>query len=150
MNKAIISLFFIFILEAGYSQEIEKQVIFSPDAPKVVGPYSHAILAGNTLYLSGQIAIVPETGQMDTLNFETEFRRVLSNIEVILKEANMSWENVVKATIYTTDLKNYKLINTIYSEKFTKDYPARETVQVTALPVGAHVEVSCVAVYLTH
>jgi 2-iminobutanoate/2-iminopropanoate deaminase len=146
MKKTGLGLFFIFVLIAGYSQEIEKKVIFSPDAPKVVGPYSHAVLAGNTLYLSGQIGINPENGQMDTLNFETEFRRVLTNIECILKEAGMSWENVVKATIYTTDLKNYKVINEIYGEKFSNGKPARETVQVEALPVGAHVEVSCIAV----
>jgi len=146
MKKTIFSLFFILILFAGYSQGTERKVITAPDAPKVVGPYSHAIMAGNTLYLSGQIAINPENGQIDTLNFETEFRRVLTNIEAILKEAGMSWGNVVKATIYTTDLKNYKLINTIYGEKFKKDPPARETVQVAALPVGAHVEVSCIAV----
>jgi len=138
-----------FILIAGYSQTIERKAITAPSAPKVVGPYSHAILAGNTLYVSGQIGINPENGQMDTLNFETEFKRVLTNIEAILKEAGMSWENIVKATIYTTDLKNYKLINTLYGEKFSKDPPARETVQVVALPVGAHVEVSCVAVRLT-
>jgi 2-iminobutanoate/2-iminopropanoate deaminase len=146
MKKTIFSLFFILVLFAGYSQETEKRVIFAPDAPKVVGPYSHAILAGSTLYVSGQIGIDPATGQMDTLNFEIEFRRVLSNIEVILKEAGMTFENVVKATIYTTDLRNYKLINSIYSEKFRTGFPARETVQVAALPVGAHVEVSCVAV----
>lgn len=146
MKITALSLLFVFMLVAGYSQETETKVIFAPDAPKVVGPYSHAILAGNTLYVAGQIGINPENGQMDTLNFETEFRRVLTNIEVILKEAGMSWEHVVKATIYTTDLKYYKMINTIYSEKFTKGYPARETVQVAALPVGAHVEVSCVAV----
>jgi 2-iminobutanoate/2-iminopropanoate deaminase len=146
MKKTGLSLLFILILITGYSQSTERKVIMAPDAPKVVGPYSHAILAGNTLYVSGQIAINPENGQMDTLNFETEFRRVLGNIEAVLKEAGMSWENVVKATIYTTDLKNYKLINTIYGEKFRKDPPARETVQVVALPVGAHVEVSCVAV----
>ncbi len=83
---------------------------------------------------------------MDTLNIETEIRRVMSNLGAVLKEAGMSYENVVKATIYTTDLKNYKLINTIYGEYFKKDPPARETVQVVALPAGAHVEVSCVAV----
>ena len=149
MKKTGLTLFFVFILFSGFTQAVEKQVIHSPEAPKVVGPYSHAILAGNTLYVSGQIGIDPETGKMDTLNFETEFRRVLSNIELILKEAGMSYENVVKATIYTTDLKNYKLINTIYSEKFKEIYPARETVQVSALPVGAHVEVSCIAVNLT-
>jgi len=149
MKKTGISLIFMFILIVGYSQNIERKAITAPLAPRVVGPYSHAILAGNTLYVSGQIAIDPATGQMDTLNFETEFRRVLSNLEVILKEAGMSWENVVKATIYTTDLKHYKLINTLYGEKFSKDPPARETVQVVALPVGAHVEVSCVALNLT-
>jgi len=148
MKKTGISLIFMFILIAGYSQTIERKAITATEAPKVVGPYSHAILAGNTLYVSGQIGINPENGQMDTLNFETEFKRVLTNIEAILKEAGMSWENVVKATIYTTDLKHYKLINTIYGEKFSKDPPARETVQVVALPVGAHVEVSCVAVNL--
>ena len=146
MKKTGISLIFMFILIAGYSQTIERKAITAPEAPKVVGPYSHAILAGNTLYVSGQIGINPENGQMDTLNFETEFKRVLTNIEAILKEAGMSWENIVKATIYTTDLKNYKLINTLYGEKFSKDPPARETVQVVALPVGAHVEVSCVAI----
>jgi 2-iminobutanoate/2-iminopropanoate deaminase len=146
MKKTGISLLFLFILFTGYSQTTERKAITAPSAPKVVGPYSHAILAGNTLYVSGQIGINPDNGQMDTLNFETEFKRVLTNIEAILKEAGMSWENVVKATIYTTDLKNYKLINTIYGEKFAKDPPARETVQVVALPVGAHVEVSCIAV----
>jgi 2-iminobutanoate/2-iminopropanoate deaminase len=146
MKKTGISLIFMFILIAGYSQTIERKAITAPEAPKVVGPYSHAILAGNTLYVSGQIGINPENGQMDTLNFETEFKRVLTNIEAILKEAGMSWDNIVKATIYTTDLKHYKLINTLYGEKFSKDPPARETVQVAALPVGAHVEVSCIAI----
>jgi 2-iminobutanoate/2-iminopropanoate deaminase len=146
MKRTNFILILFLIISTGFSQATEKKVIFSPDAPKVVGPYSHAILAGNTLYVSGQIGIIPETGQMDTLNFEIEFRRVLANLELILKEAGMSWENVVKATIYTTDLKNYKLINTIYGEKFKKDPPARETVQVVALPVGAHVEMSCVAI----
>jgi 2-iminobutanoate/2-iminopropanoate deaminase len=146
MKKTGFSLFFLLILFSGFTQSNERKVIFSHEAPKVVGPYSHAIMAGNTLYVSGQIGIDPATGQMDTLNFETEFRRVLSNIEVILKEAGMTFENVVKSTIYTTDLKQYKLINTLYGEKFPKDPPARETVQVVALPVGAHVEVSCVAV----
>ena len=77
---------------------------------------------------------------------ETEIRRVLSNLGAVLKEAGMSYENVVKATIFTTDLKNYKLINTIYGEHFKEKPPARETVQVVALPAGAHVEISCIAV----
>jgi len=146
MNKAGITIILSFIIFSGYTQTIEKQVIQSPDAPKAIGPYSQAILAGNTLYISGQIALNTETGQMDTLNFEMEIKRVLSNLGAVLKEAGMSYENVVKATIFTTDLKNYKLINTIYGEHFKEKPPARETVQVVALPAGAHVEISCIAV----
>lgn len=145
MIRTGITLLWIFIISCGFAQTTEKQVIQSPDAPKAIGPYSQAILAGNTLYVSGQIAINPETGKMDTLNFETETRRVLSNLGAVLKEAGMSYENVVKATIFTTDLKNYKLINTIYGEYFKDKPPAREAVQVAALPAGAHVEISCIA-----
>jgi len=139
-------LILILIISTGYSQATEKKVILSPDAPKVVGPYSQAILTGNTLYISGNIAIDPETGKMDTLNMETEIRRVMTNLEAVLKEAGMTYDNVVKATVFTTDLKYYKLINNIYSEYFKEKEPARETVQVVALPVGAHIEISCIAV----
>jgi len=128
------------------AQEAGKKPILSQDAPKVVGPYSQAILTGNTLYVSGNIGIIPETGEMDTLNFEIELRRVILNLEAVLKEAGMSYENVVKATVFMTDLRNYKLMNTIYAGYFKKDPPARETVQVVALPKGAHVEISCIAV----
>jgi len=146
MLKTGITMLWILAISSGYAQTTEKLVIQSPNAPKAIGPYSQAILAGNTLYISGQIAIIPETGKMDTLNFETEIRRVLSNLEAVLKEAGMTYENVVKATIYTTDLKNYKLINSIYGEHFKEKPPARETVQVAALPAGAHVEISAIAV----
>lgn len=128
------------------AQETSIKVISSPRAPEAIGPYSQAILAGNTLYLSGNIALDRETGDMDTLNMEKEVRRVMSNIKAILDEVGLSFENVVKSTIYTTDLGNYKLINDIYGEYFTKNPPARETVQVVALPKGAHVEISCIAV----
>jgi 2-iminobutanoate/2-iminopropanoate deaminase len=146
MIRTGIILLWMFVISYGYAQTTEKQVIQSPDAPKAIGPYSQAILAGNTLYVSGQIAIIPETGKMDTLNIETEIRRVLSNLGAVLKEAGMTYDNVVKATIYTTDLKNFKLINTIYGEHFKEKQPARETVQVAALPAGAHVEISAIAV----
>lgn len=146
MIRIGITLLWMFVISYGYAQTTEKQVIQSPDAPKAIGPYSQAILAGNTLYVSGQIAIIPETGKMDTLNIETEIRRVLLNLGAVLKEADMSYENVVKATIFTTDLKNYKIINTIYGEYFKDKPPARETVQVAGLPAGAKVEISCIAV----
>jgi len=143
---SLLTLILTFATSSIFPQGAEKIIIQSPDAPKAIGPYSQAILAGNTLYVSGNIAINPENGQMDTLNLETEIRRVMSNLGAVLNEVNMSYENVVKATIYTTDLNNYKLINTIYGEYFKEKPPARETVQVVALPKGAHVEISCVAV----
>ncbi len=146
MKKTGISLFFIFLLFTAFSQTVDKKVIQAPDAPKAIGPYSQAILAGNTLYVSGNIALDPETGKMDTLNLETETRRVMSNLGAVLKEAGMSYDNIVKATIYMTDIKNYKQINAIYGEYFKALPPAREAIQVVALPAGAHVEVSCVAV----
>ena len=147
MKKVILlSLFVITSFTFSFSQETIKTVIQSPEAPKAIGPYSQAILAGNTLYVSGSIAIDPETGNMDTLNLEAEIRRVMSNLGAVLKEAGMTYENVVKATIFTTDLKDYNLINGIYGEYFIEKPPARETVQVVALPKGAHVEISCIAV----
>ena len=131
---------------SAWAQATEVKAIQSSEAPKAIGPYSQAIMAGNTLYVSGCIAIDPSTSKMDTLNLETEVRRVLSNLGAILKESGMSYSNVVKATIFTTDLKNYKQINTIYGEYFKERPPARETVQVVALPAGAHIEISCIAV----
>jgi 2-iminobutanoate/2-iminopropanoate deaminase len=147
MKKVILfSLLLVSASVLSLAQTTETSAILSPEAPKAIGPYSQAILAGNTLYVSGSIAIVPETGQMDTLNLETEIRRVMSNLGAVLKEAGMGYENIVKATIYTTDLNDFKLINSIYGEYFKEKPPARETVQVVALPKGAHVEISCIAV----
>jgi len=131
---------------AASSQEITVTAIQSPDAPRAIGPYSQAIKAGNTLYVSGVIAIDPLTSQMDTLNLDTEVRRIFSNLGAVLKEAGMDYQHVVKATIFMTDIKNYKQINTIYAEYFKERPPAREAVQVAALPAGAHVEISCIAV----
>ena len=145
--KANFFLFFLFAIGIiSFAQSPDKQVIFSDKAPKAIGPYSQGILSGNTLYLSGQIAIDPETGKMDTLSIESEVRRVLKNLGEVLKSAGMSYENVVKTTVYTTDLKNFKTINTIYGEYFKANQPARETVQVVALPGKAHVEISGIAV----
>ena len=146
MKTTGFSLLFIVLLFTGFSQTIDKKIIQAPDAPKAIGPYSQAILTGNTLYISGNIALNPENGQMDTLNLETETRRVMSNLGAVLKEAGMSYENIVKATIYMTDIRNYKEINRIYGEYFKENPPAREAIQVVALPAGAHVEISCIAV----
>ena len=146
MKKFLVSFIFIITGIIVFAQSSTKQVIYSDKAPKAIGPYSQAIMVGNTLYLSGQIAINPETGKMDTLTIENEIKRVLDNLGEVLKSAGMSYENVVKTTIYTTDLKHFKTINAIYGEYFKSKQPARETVQVMALPGKAHVEISGVAV----
>jgi 2-iminobutanoate/2-iminopropanoate deaminase len=131
---------------ASFAQSQEKQVIYTDKAPKAIGPYSQGIMVGSTLYLSGQIAIDPKTGKIDSTSIENEIRQVLVNLGEVLKTAGMSYENVVKTTIYTTDLRNFKTINTIYGEYFKEKQPARETVQVVALPGKAHVEISGIAV----
>jgi 2-iminobutanoate/2-iminopropanoate deaminase len=131
---------------SGFCQNISKQIIFTDKAPKPIGPYSQAVMSGNTLYLSGQIAIDPATNKMDTASIGVEIRRVMGNIREVLKAAGMDFANIVKTTIYTTDLKQFTTINSVYGEYFDSDPPARETVQVAALPKNAHVEVSCIAV----
>ena len=146
MKKVIVSILLIISGIGLSAQSTTKQVIYSDKAPKPIGPYSQAIMVGNTLYLSGQIALDPATGKMDTLTIETEVKRVLDNLGEVLKSAGMNYENVVKCTIYTTDLKNFKTINTIYGGYFKNNPPVRETVQVVALPVRAKVEISAVAV----
>jgi 2-iminobutanoate/2-iminopropanoate deaminase len=143
---------FIFVLMimgyffVSYSQENKSVVIFTSKAPKPIGPYSQGILSGNTLYISGQIAIIPETGKIDTSSVEVETQLTLKNIGEILFAAGMTYKNVVKVTIYTTDIKNFAIINKVYSGFFIDNPPARETIQVSALPAKAHIEISAVAI----
>ncbi len=122
------------------------QVVSTLKAPKAIGPYSQAVLTGNTLYISGQIAINPETGALVQEDITKETRQIMENIEAILEEVRYGFINVVKTTIYTTDIKNFDAINAVYSEYFTGDYPARSLVQVAALPKGANVEIEIIAV----
>jgi len=146
MKKSAITILFGLLLIAAFPQDGQKKVIFTDKAPKPIGPYSQGILAGNTLYVAGQIAIDPKTGKMDTLDIESEIKRVLSNLGEVLKAGGMAYSNIVKTTIFTTDLKYFKTINAIYGENFKENPPARETVQVSALPGKAHVEISAIAI----
>jgi 2-iminobutanoate/2-iminopropanoate deaminase len=115
-------------------------------APAAIGPYSQAILSGDTLYCSGQIAIDPETGILIGDSIESETERVLENLGAVLKAANMSYKHVVRCTVYLTDMNDYAVVNEIYAQYFDEMAPAREAVCVKALPRGARVEISCVAV----
>lgn len=124
---------------------MEKKIITSTNSPAPIGPYSPAVLVGNTLYTSGQVAKDAVSGQMVQDNITNETKKVMENLQAILKEAGMDFSHVVKTTIYCTDLNNFGAINDAYGSFFTGNYPARETVQVSRLPLGANVEISVVA-----
>ncbi|MFD1602307.1 RidA family protein [Flavobacterium artemisiae] len=124
-----------------------KKIIFTEKAPAPIGPYNQAVLSGNTLYASGQIAINPASGELVTDNINDETKQVMENIAAILEAANMTFENVVKATIFIMDMNNFGAINAIYGSYFNeKTAPARETVQVACLPKNVNVEISIIAV----
>ena len=120
-----------------------KQIIFTEKAPAAIGPYSQAVLSNGTLYVSGQIALaLVEAGA----NIEDETRQVMKNISAILEAADMTFENVVKCSIFVKDMNNFAAINGVYGEFFTTNSPARETVEVARLPKDVNVEISCIAV----
>jgi 2-iminobutanoate/2-iminopropanoate deaminase len=124
-----------------------KKIIFTEKAPSPIGPYNQAVLSGNTLYASGQIAINPLSGELVTGNINDETTQVMQNIAAILEAANMTFENVVKSTIFIMDMNNFGAINTVYGSYFNeKTAPARETVQVACLPKNVNVEISIIAV----
>lgn len=125
---------------------MEKKIITSKNAPEPIGPYSHAVLINGVLYTSGQVAKDAKTGEMVQSDIKAETRKVMENLEAILKEAGMSFSNVVKTTIYCVDLGNFAAINEVYGSFFSSNFPARETVQVVKLPLNANVEISVVAV----
>lgn len=124
-----------------------KQIIVTKGAPEPIGPYSQAVLHGNTLYVSGQIGIDPESGNLVQKDVDSETRRVMKNLEAVLSEAGMNFSNVVKCTIFLKDMEDFKKINKIYGSYFDPvTAPARETVEVSRLPKDVRVEISCIAV----
>jgi 2-iminobutanoate/2-iminopropanoate deaminase len=125
---------------------MEKKIITSSNAPAPIGPYSHSVLIGNTLYTSGQVAKDAVSGEMIQTDIKAETNKVMQNLKAILLEANMDFSNVVKTTIYCTNLGDFAAINEVYGSFFSADFPARETVQVVKLPLNANVEISVVAV----
>lgn len=138
-------LFLLFFISPFAFNAQTKELIFTEKAPKPIGPYSQGIKTENTLYISGQIGLRAD-GSMDSTSIENETTQVLTNIKFILEAAKMDFKNVVKSTIYVTNLSNFKKINDIYATFFSENPPARETVEVKALPKGAHVEISVIAV----
>lgn len=124
-----------------------KKVIITPNAPEPIGPYNQAILKGDTLYTSGQIAINPKSGELITTDIKKETHQVMENMKAVLQAADMTFEHVVKTSIFITDLNDFTQINDVYGSYFKEESaPARETVQVAKLPKNVHVEISMVAI----
>ena len=124
-----------------------KKIIFTENAPAPIGPYNQAVLKGNTLYTSGQIAINPANGELVTSNIEDETKQVMENMKAVLEAAGMTFENVVKSTIFIMNMVDFGTINTIYGSYFNEETaPARETVQVAGLPKNVNIEISMIAI----
>ena len=122
-----------------------KEVINSPAAPKPIGPYSQAIRSNGTLYISGQIAIDQSTGMLITDNIEEETHQVMRNLNAILGEAGLTFNNIVKCSIFIRDMDQFAAINSVYATYFSESPPARETVEVVRLPKDVNVEISAIA-----
>ena len=126
--------------------DMSKTIISTDQAPAPIGPYSQAVMAGNTLFVSGQIAIDSSTGNIIDSDITTETHQVMKNMGAILNEAGMNFSNVVKCGIFVGSMNNFAAINAAYGEYFKENPPARETVEVSCLPKNVNVEISCIAV----
>ncbi|WP_461834100.1 RidA family protein [Desulfothermus sp.] len=124
-----------------------KKIVKTNKAPKAIGPYSQGIIAGNFMFISGQIAIDPDTNEMVTGTIEEETEQVLKNIGAILNEAGLTYENVVKTTVYLTDLIDFVKMNEVYARFFKTNPPARAAIQVSKLPKGAKIEIEAIACF---
>lgn len=126
---------------------MKKEIISTSQAPSAIGPYNQSIKINDTLYISGQIPLVPKTMELVSGNIEEETHQVMKNLESIIKKAKMSFKNVVKSTIYLDNMKNFSKVNNVYGSYFKKgDEPARETVGVRSLPKGVRIEISMIAI----
>lgn len=125
-----------------------KEIINTSNAPSPVGPYNQSVKAGNMLFVSGQIAIVPATGNIEQSNIQAETHQVMTNLKAILTEAGLTFEDVVKCSVFVSDMENYGAINEVYASYFNEDTaPARELVEVANLPKYVNVEISVIATF---
>jgi len=126
---------------------MKKEIIYSNQAPTPIGPYSQAVRFGNLLFCSGQIALDAETGELVQASIELETKKVMENIEALLKSVGLSWVNVLKTSIFLSDMTLFSAVNSIYDTYFDVNFPARETVAVKQLPRNANVEISITAAF---
>ncbi|MFN4235127.1 MAG: RidA family protein [Bacteroidia bacterium] len=123
-----------------------KRIITSENAPAPIGPYSHAVEINGMLFVSGQVGKHPQTGELVLSDITSETKQVMENLKAILSKAGYSFADVVKTTIFLSDMNNFAKVNEVYGSYFTGNYPARETVQVAKLPLNVNVEISVIAV----
>ena len=124
-----------------------KRAVSASDAPKAIGPYSHAIRTGELLFVSGQVPIDPATGNLVDGDITAQTRRVMNNLEAVLKAGGLSFANVIRTTIFLADMSDFAAVNAVYGTFFSEPYPARATVQVSRLPKDAGVEIDAMAAY---
>ena len=124
---------------------MSKTIITTPNAPAPIGPYNQAVLTGNMLFISGQICIEPASGELKNKDIQEETHQVMHNLKAILQKAGMDFSHVVKTSIFITDMNQFTDVNQVYGKYFEGDFPARETVQVSALPRFVNVEISMIA-----
>lgn len=124
---------------------MNKSIITTPEAPSPIGPYNQAVFAGDFLFISGQVCINQVTGELQNRDIQDETHQVMRNLKNILEKAGLSFRHVVKTTIFITDMKQFSEINEIYGKYFDGEFPARETVQVSALPRFVNIEISMIA-----
>lgn len=122
-----------------------KKIINTPNAPAPIGPYNQAVMTGDLLFISGQVALLPGTGELANADLTEETHQVMKNLQAILTEAGMDFSNIVKTTIFLSDMSLFAAVNEIYGSYFTADFPARETVAVKGLPKNVNVEISMIA-----
>ncbi|PZR29035.1 MAG: reactive intermediate/imine deaminase [Azospira oryzae] len=123
-----------------------KEIVYSPNAPAPIGPYSQAVRVGSMLFISGQIAIQQSTGSIITSTIQEETEQIMKNLDEVLRAAGMDFSHVVKSTIFLKDMNNFPKVNEVYGSRFPSQPPARETVEVSRLPKEVNVEISCIAI----
>lgn len=126
---------------------MEKKIIQTNNAPAPIGPYSQAVAAGNLLFISGQVCIDPQSGELNNADVKAETQQVMKNLQAILSQAGLSFNHVVKTTIFLSDMNLFAEVNEIYGSYFTGTFPARETIAVKGLPKNVNVEISMIAAY---
>jgi len=150
INSKIISIFLCTISITSiliFSQEpteMQKEIISTENAPQAIGPYSQAVKAGNLMFISGQIPLDPKTGDLVSESIDEQAKQVLNNIKSICEAAGQSIDDIVKISIFLTDLENFAIVNEVMKEYFAEPYPARATVEVSGLPLGVKVEIEAI------